>query len=279
LIRPRPTGLAAALGLLLACREPGPAAQAAGVPRRVVTLAPNLTEIVYALGAGDRLVGVSEYSDYPEAARAIPRVGGLEVDAEKVAALHPDLVLAVAEGNAQGTVRALQAAGLPVTVTPSGSLDAVLESIRIVADRLGRGEDGRRLAGKLSRRRAAVRARATQGRHPTALLLVWPDPPQGAGAKTFLDDVLTEAGAVNLLADRTGWPVLSKEYVATVAVDVLVVPESSEAREAWAKAFAGGALSVGPVSRARRVSLNEAALTRPGPRVFDMLEKLSEALR
>src|SRR5215467_5493834 len=124
--------------LELACRGPErPSAPKAGAPRRVVTLAPNLTEIVFALGAGDRLVGVSEYSDYPEAARKIPRVGGLEVDAEKVAALKPDLVLAIAEGNAQGPVRALEAAGVPVAVVASGSLDAVLEAIRAVGDRLG----------------------------------------------------------------------------------------------------------------------------------------------
>src|SRR5215470_16207350 len=130
--------------LPFACRgHERPLAPAAGAPRRVVTLAPNLTEIVFALGAGDRLVGVSEYSDYPEAARAIPRVGGLEVDPERVAALRPDLVLAIAEGNAQGAVRALQATGLPVTVTPSGSLDAVLQSVRLVAERLGIPDEGR----------------------------------------------------------------------------------------------------------------------------------------
>jgi iron complex transport system substrate-binding protein len=272
---------ALAAGLLLACRrEPEPPVPAAGAPRRVVTLAPNLTEIVFALGAGDRLVGVSEYSDHPEAARSIPRVGGLEVDAEKVAALHPDLVLAIAEGNAQGTVRALEAAGLPVTVTPSASLDAVLESIRIVADRLGRPQEGRRLAGELSRRRDAVRSEvAGRNRRPRALLLVWPDPPQAAGGQTFLNDVLTEAGAENLVADRRGWPVLSREYVATAPVELLVTPESAQARSAWAAAFGGGALSTGPISRARRVSLDEAALTRPGPRVFDMLERLAEATR
>src|SRR5215468_10150725 len=90
-------GLAAMAVLAVACRRPPAAHEAPGDrPRRVVALAPNLTEIVFALGAGDRLVGVSEYSDYPEAARTIPRVGGLEVDAEKVAALKRDLVLAIA---------------------------------------------------------------------------------------------------------------------------------------------------------------------------------------
>ena len=215
------------------------AAQASdgGGPRRIVALAPNLTEIVFALGAGDRLVGVSEYSDYPEAARAIPRIGGLEVDPEKVAALSPDLVLAIAEGSGRGAVGALEAAGVPVVIVPSGSLDAVLEAIRIVGQRLGRETESQALVDELSRKRAAVRAQAALAKKPRALLLVWPDPPQAAGAGTFLDDVLREAGGENLVAARRGWPMLSKEYLATADVDVLVVPDSAETRPAYARAF------------------------------------------
>ena len=256
---------------------PGPALG----PRRIVTLAPNLTEIVFALGAGDRLVGVSEYSDYPEAARAIPRVGGLEVDPERVAALSPELVLAIAEGSGRGAVGALQAAGVPVVVVPSGSLDAVLEAIRIVGQRLGREAEAQALVDELSRKRDAVRARAAAAKRPRAraFLLVWPDPPQAAGAGTFLDDVLHEAGGDNVVAERRGWPLLSKEYLATADVDVLVVPDSAETRPAYERAFSTGPLSRGPIARARVVRLDEAALTRPGPRVFDMLERLSQSLR
>src|SRR5262245_24556871 len=176
--------LLATLGVLGGCRAErhAPAAatpvSASSAPARIVTLAPNLTEIVFALGAGDRLVGVSEYSDFPEAARKIPRVGGLEVDPEKVAALAPDLVLAIAEGSGRGAVGALEAAGVPVVVVPSGSLDAVLEAIRIVGRRLGRESPADALVTELSRKRAAVRERAAASPRPRTLLLVWPDPPQ-----------------------------------------------------------------------------------------------------
>lgn len=244
-----------------------------------MTLAPNLTEIVFALGAGDRLVGVSDHSDYPEAAKSIPRVGGLEVDPEKVAALAPDLVLAIAEGSGRGAVAALQAAGLNVVVVPSGSLDAVLEAIRVAGRSLGREDAARELAASLSARRAAVRARvAGRARRPTALLVVWPAPPQAAGGGTFLDDVLTEAGADNLVHDRKGWPALSLEYLATAEVDVLVLPESAETRPTFDAALASGSLSRGPVARAKAIRLDESALTRPGPRVFDELERLAAAL-
>lgn len=269
--------------VLVGCRGEGPAPAAGRVPKRIVALAPNLTEIVFALGAGDRLVGVSDYSDYPDAARRILRVGGLEVDPEKVVALEPDLVLAIAEGSARGSVRALEAAGLPVLVVPSGSLDAVLQSIRLISDRLGLASAGARLAGRLSERREAARQkaamRAAAGRpRPGTLLLVWPDPPQAAGRGTFLDDLLTEAGADNLAGHLNGWPVLSKEFLATAPVELLVVPDSETTRPAWQRAFEEGPLSRGPVTKARVVRLDESALTRPGPRVFGELERLADAM-
>jgi iron complex transport system substrate-binding protein len=243
-----------------------------------VSLAPNLTEIVFAVGAGDRLVGVSDYSDYPEAARAIPRVGGLEVSAERVVSLSPDLVLATAEGNAKGPVLALAAAGIRVLVVPSGSLDDVLEGIRLVARTLGREEPGERLARSLAARRAAVR-RAAAGRPArAALLLIWPDPPQAAGGGTFLDDVLTEAGARNALAGRPGWPLVSAEWLVTAPLDVLVVPDSEQTRAAYERALSSGPLSRGSVARARVLRVDESILTRPGPRVFDALERLAREL-
>jgi ABC-type Fe3+-hydroxamate transport system substrate-binding protein len=273
-------------GLLLGCREGAhggarpreTTTRASSRPSRVVALAPNLTEIVFALGAGESLVGVSEYSDFPEEARRIPRVGGLEVDAERVAALRPDLVLAMAEGSGRSAVASLEAAGVPVVVVPSGSLEAVLSGIRLVGARLGRSEEAERLTARLAKRRSELSKRIAGRKRPRTLLLVWPDPPQAAGGGTFLDDLLREAGADNLVGDRSGWPVLSPEYVATVPVELLVIPDSEQTRGAYARAFATGALSRGPITRARVVRLDESALTRPGPRVFDMLERLAESL-
>ena len=257
----------------------GAATPATTLPHRVVTLAQNLTEIVFAVGAGESLVGVSDYSDFPPQARSLSRVGGLDVSVERVASLRPDLVLATAEGNARGPVTALSAAGVPVLVVPAGSLDAVLQGIRLVGERLGRGKDAENLAERLSRRRQAVRE-SLSGRHrPRAVLLVWPDPPQAAGGRTFLNDVLTEAGAENLLAGRPGWPLVSPEWLATAPIEVLVVPDSEQTRPAYERAFAAGPLSRGTVGRVRVVRVEESALTRPGPRVFDALEQLARELR
>jgi iron complex transport system substrate-binding protein len=251
---------------------------ASSTPARIVTLAPNLTEIVFALGAGGSLVGVSDRSDHPEAARAIPRVGGLEVSAERVTSLRPDLVLATREGNTSGPVSALQSAGVPVLVVPAGSLDDVLSGIRLVAERLGRKDAGESLVAELERRRQAARALAAGGRRPRAILLIWPEPPQAAGGGTFLNDVLTEAGAENVMADRPGWPLVSPEYLAATPVDVLVLPESEGNRAVYERALREGVLSRGAAKQARLVRVDESALTRPGPRVFEALEELARAL-
>jgi len=243
-----------------------------------VTLAPNLTEIVFALGAQDRLLAVSDFSDYPAAARRLPRVGGLETSAERIGSLRPDLVLASRDGNARGVVQALEASGIPVLTVSGESLDAVLDGIRSVGRRLGRGEEGDRLAAALERRREQIRRSVAGLPRPAAVLLVWPDPPQAAGAGTFLSDVLTEAGARNLLGDRAGWPVVSAEFLATAPIEALVLPASAQTRGVYERARASGALSRGTVARARVIWLDEASLTRPGPRVFEALESLARAL-
>lgn len=272
---------AAALGAARCGRHPSlsPGRAPARAATRVVALAPNLTEIVFALGAGASLVGVSDFSDFPGAARSVPRVGGLEVSAERVASLTPDLVLATAEGgNRKGVVSALEASGVPVLVVPGGSLDDVLSGIELVGRRLGREAEARRLTRSLRDRREAVRRSLSSRPRPRAVLLVWPDPPSAAGGGTFLDDVLREAGAQNLISGRPGWPVLSAEWLATASIEVAVVPDSPGNRPVFDRAFSAGALSRGSIRAARLIRLDESSLTRPGPRVFDALEQLARGL-
>ena len=272
--------LFAAAGLVRCARKSDPAPPGSAAPaKRVVSLAPNLTEIAFAVGAGDRLVGVSDFSDFPPEAKSIPRVGGFDASAEKIASLSPDLVLANGDaGAAKGAASALQAAGVPVLAVPTGSLDQVLAAIRTIGARLGRSEQAGRIAAALAERRAAVRRSAGSRRKAGAILLVWPEPPQAAGAGTFLDDVVTEAGGRNLLADRPGWPVLSAEWLATAPIEVTVIPDSPANRAVYDRAFASGPLSRGSVARSRVVRVEEAVLTRPGPRVFDALEILAREL-
>jgi iron complex transport system substrate-binding protein len=243
----------------------------------VIALAPNLTEIVFALGAGDRLVGVSARSDYPAAAAGLPVVGGLVPDLEKVVSLRPDLVLATTEGNSKASVEILARRGIEVLATSAPDLSGVIGSIRAIAVRLGLSEAGERLASALERRREAVRHRHRRGGRPSAVLLIWPSPPQAAGTGTFAGDILTTAGARNCVA-RRGWPVLSPEFLIAADCTAVVYPVEKDTRETYARAFRDGPLSgMRAVRAARVVGIDGDRLTRPGPRAFDALEELAAA--
>ena len=256
----------------------GPAPEAPGaLPRRVIALAPNLTEIVFALGAGDRLVGVSERSDYPPAAAAIPVVGGVTPDLERIVSLRPDLVLATSEGNSPATVEILVRQGIPVLATSAPDLSGVIASIRAVAGRLGLRETGERLALALESRREAVRHRARRGKSPSAVLLIWPAPPQAAGAGTFGGDIVSTAGGENCVP-RQGWPVLSPEFLVEADCSVIVYPREPGTRATFERAFRDGPLSrMAAVRAGRVVGIDGDRLTRPGPRAFDALEDLAAA--
>jgi iron complex transport system substrate-binding protein len=269
------TGRVAALFSLLAALTSG--ARAASGPRRIVALAPNLTEIVFALGAGNRLVGVSEHSDFPPAAASISVVGGLTPDLEKIVSLRPDLVLATTEGNSPATVALLARQGVPVLTTSAPDLEGVIVSIRTIGSRLGLMRAAQSLAASLEARRRTV-LRRPHAAAPSAILLIWPSPPQAAGPRTFADDLLRTAGSRNCIG-RPGWPVLSPEFLVQTDCSVIVYPMEKDTRETFARAFHDGPLSAMKAVRAGRiVGIDGDRLTRPGPRAFDALEDLAAAL-
>ncbi|MGH9441042.1 MAG: ABC transporter substrate-binding protein [Thermoanaerobaculia bacterium] len=243
----------------------------------MVTLAPNLTEIVFALGAGGVLVGVSSHSDFPREALALPTVGGLTPDLERIVSLRPDLVLATTEGNSRTTVELLERQGIPVLTTSAPNLRGVLQSIRTIGSRLGRADRGKSLAESLERRLEAAEARS-RGRAPVrAILLVWPSPPQAAGRGTFGADLLREAGGADCV-DRPGWPVVSLEFLVTSACRAVVYPAEDATRTIFLKAFRAGPLSrMAAVREGRLIPVDADVLTRPGPRSLDALERLASA--
>jgi iron complex transport system substrate-binding protein len=251
-------------------------------PRRIVSLAPSNTEILCALDLGPRLVGVDDDSDHPAAVRALPRVGrDLQIDADRVAALAPDLVLAsLSVPGMERNIAALRERGLPfLTLAPERLVD-VLADIRLVGETCGAGRAAAALLADLERRVAAVRA-ATAALPPAARPGVhwewWPRPAVVPGRRSWITDLLALAGARNLYgtADRTS---LVVEDAAVRAADPavavvcwcgarrLVAPEKIAARPGWA--------GVRAVREGRLYVLLEASFGRPGPRLIDGLELL-----
>ncbi|HYN42452.1 MAG TPA: helical backbone metal receptor, partial [Thermoanaerobaculia bacterium] len=179
----------------------------------------------------------------------------------------------------------LASLGVRVVVTDATSLDGVFEDIRKVGSALGATAEATRLVAQLKGRTLAAQARSTARRgpvHPSALALIWPDPPVVAGRATFIGDLLHRAGLANVVPGTAGeWPRVSFETLVEWNPRVLVRPETAENGAAFGAAFAPGSRwRLLPAAREGRVVVLPGAwLERPGPRLVDALEALVEKLR
>ena len=242
-------------------------------PRRVVSLAPSLTDTVLALGKRGVLAGVTRYDDAPEVA-SLPRVGGfLDPSPEAVVALRPDLVLWITDGGALPLVERIAAVGIPVLAIPVVSVADVLACARTVGEALGDGAGGERLARSLSDVVEAARHRAAAGPRPRVLFVVGRDPLVVAGPGSYPDELLRLAGGENVVRGGPAWPVYPIERA--VADDPALVIDAAvlEAPEGIRRLEAVPAVRRGAVYR-----LGDDAALRPGPRLGRALEDLQRAL-
>lgn len=246
-----------------------------GPVRRVVALAPDVTEICFALGVGDRLVAVPPTADYPEEARRLPHIDPGNI--ESILAHRPDLVLATTAGNDPRIVGRLTDLGVrSFTVDPT-SLRRVAESFLLVSEALGVAARGRELEQTFSSRVARARANAATLPPRTAVFVVWWQPFMVAGQGTFQNDVLNAAGFANLAPGGAGrYPRINPELLLDPRLDTVVVPDEFELRAGY------GGLVREPVGR-RLISgdvqvlwLTADPALRPGPRLVEALEQLVE---
>jgi iron complex transport system substrate-binding protein len=271
---------AAALLAAASCaRAPSPPPPAApAVPRRIVSLAPSITETLFALGAGERLVGVTAYCDYPPEAAGLPRIGGYDTpNVEVIAALAPDLVIAPAEGTLAAPVAALRRLGLRVEAVEVKSLDDLFAAVARVGALAGREDAGRALAAGLRARADAVRRAVRERPRARALLVLDHDPTIAAARGTFGDALLEAAGAANVAAGATSpYPQLSAESILGLAPEVIV--DASMAADEPALREARARARWARLPAARVVAIEPDLLVRPGPRLVDGLERLARAL-
>ena len=280
----RPRGsrgtLSGRLGLLslgLALLTPPVPTRLAAPPRRIVALAPSAAEILFALGAGPRVVGVPDFAaDLPEAAGKT-RVGGFAPDLERVVSLAPDLVVVSKDGTDRAAFERLEALGLPVVVTAGTTLDGVLQDVTRVGHALGEDERAASLVASLKRRIAAAEALGRLRTRSRAVALIWPDPPVVAGEGTFVGDVLSRAGFSNVVPKSAGdWPRVSFATLASWNPDHVVRPDTPENSGAFARAFADARWRLVPAVREGRIVVMPGGLLeRPGPRLVEALERLA----
>jgi len=277
-------GAAAPTAAAPAVARPGSAGSSGGPPLRILSLAPNLTEILFAMGLGGAVVGRSTQCTYPPEALAVPAVGDTTgLDLEAVIRARPTLAFALTRR--AEAVRRLEGLGIRVVAVEADRMDQLRRAIETIGRETGRPEAARRLWTRMEADLAEVRRRVAGLPRPRTLfalpMAVGSSRILVAGRGTFVDDLLRAAGAENAYPDRADWPTLGPQQVVALAPEVVIVnaagpgpPDRLEViRRGWAALE-----SVPAVRRGRVHILTDAYLSIPGPRVGLAARRLAETI-
>lgn len=252
----------------------------AAPPTRIVSLVPSVTELVFALGAQDRLVGVTDYCDFPPEARQKPSVGGMVAPGlETIVALRPDLVVATDSGNRQETFDQLRRLGIAVYLVRANRFDDVMQVATRVGQLVGREAAAAALTGRLQARVDAL-TRAVRWRpRPRVLYVLWPEPLIVPGRDSIVTELIRLAGGESITAtEPSDYPRFSMEAAVVRAPEVIVLARHGTGsgplpRDKWE------ALNQLPAVQARRVhAVDGNLLHRYGPRIVDGLAHLARLL-
>ncbi len=252
-------------------------------PSRIVSLVPSVTEIVFALGGDDRLVGRTDYCDFPAAARSKPSVGGMvNPSLETLVALKPDLVVATDEGNREETFLQLRRLGIPTYLVHADRIAEMLDLIARVGVLTGRETAVPALSADIRRNIDAVRRAVAPYPRPRVLYVLWPEPLIVPGRASMLTELIELAGGESITArEGEAYPRFSLEAAVARAPEVIILADHSSGAstaghaspERWQR------LTSVPAVRAGRVrSVDLSVLHRYGPRVPEGLETLARII-
>jgi iron complex transport system substrate-binding protein len=249
-------------------------------PRRLVSIAPSVTETLYEMGLGKYVVGDTDYCDVPPQAKTIPHIGGvINPSLERIVALRPDLVLGTDEANRRETADQLQRLGIPLYGVTAHTLDGTLESLQDLGRVLDWEQPTEKLVASLRARVAVVDRQVQRKPRPKVLFVVQYRPLITAGRSTFISNVIQRAGGVSISDDmKTEWPRMGLEDVLSRAPDVILFPRTED--------FAPGLdefqnlpgwrdLAAVKNHRVYFVSQN---IERPSPSLVDALEEVADIL-
>jgi len=246
---------------------------------RFVSLAPSLTEIVYAIGAGDGLVGRTTYCNYPPEAQRVEAVGDtLKPSIERIIALRPQVVFVSTASQLEAFTNELAAHQIAVYVTDSHDLEGVFRSIERIADLLKRRSQAAELLRQLRARVAAVEEKVKLRPPVRVFYQVSDEPLYTIGRDAFITDLIRRAGGISVTADVPGaWPKYSAESALAAKPEAIVLPTGGSMGNA--NSNVASALRGSPaVANGRVYKINDDHLSRPGPRSVDGLEELARAL-
>ena len=252
------------------------------LPEKIVSLAPSNTEILYALGLEDRLVGVTEYCNYPEAAQQKPKIGGYStVDVEKVVAIQPDLILAT-NIHKDEIIPRLERLNFTVLLIAPQSVSEVLDSINLVGLVAGKTEEASHLTGEMEERIRAVtdKTSALPGeQRPRVFYVLWYDPISTVGAGTRINDLIVKAGGSNIAGDLPGYPDMSLEVVISKNPQVIIADVGHGTNEELNYQYAlteERFKDIDARRNSRVYKINSDLVSRPSPRIIEGLEALAK---
>jgi iron complex transport system substrate-binding protein len=245
-------------------------------PQRLVSLAPSVTETLFALGFGDRLVGVTTYCDYPVEARKLPKIGNfMSPSLEAILAKQPDFVIGVSSATDPAKAREMERLGLKVTLISLASVSDILSSIKSIARLLGNPDAGAKLAHDITVKFDQIRRRVAPAPRRSVLMAVGLRPLVAVGGKNFIDELIRLAGGENIAGDAPQpWLNLPDEYVVAKAPQVII--EAGMGSERGPSGTNWEDLQSIPAVRERRVyAYPSDKILRPGPRVAEGLEEIA----
>lgn len=199
-------------------------------PKRIVAFAPSITEIVFSLGQGDRLVGVTAFNNFPLEAASLPKIGThISLDLEKIVSLNPDLCIGIKEGNPSDTIHRLNALNIPVYIVDPKNFNTVMKSISDIGNLLNCQDNAASLLKDMTARIQAVKTKVSKAKHrPGVFFQINIDPIVSAGSSTFIHELIELAGGRNLAAGAVTYPRFSKEKVLFMMPEIIII--SSMAR-------------------------------------------------
>jgi cobalamin transport system substrate-binding protein len=246
---------------------------------RIVSLAPNLTEIVYAVGAGDRLVGRTSYCDYPPQAKSVTEIGDtMHPSIERIIALKPQIVLVSTASQLESFTRQLDDQKIAVYVTNPKNLDEIFLSIERLGELFGTSETAKKLATELRTRTEKVEAVVASAKPVRVFYQVSEQPLYTIGRDAYLTDLIRRAGGVSVTGGvATAFPRYSDEAALASKPDAIILPSGGSMGNA--NSTVASALKNSPAVMNNRVyKINDDHLSRPGPRLVDGLEEMARAL-
>ena len=250
-------------------------------PQRVVSLAPSITEIVFALDQGHRLQGVTTYSDFPPEAVKLPKVGSyVHLDLEKIVALKPDLCIAIKDGNPRVIAQRLESLKIPVYAVDPNNLETIMKTVLEIGTLLNAKGRANQLVQNMDLRIQKVKSLVAKATHrPRVFFQIGVTPIVSVGTRTFIHELIVKAGGTNLAAGPVPYPRFSREKVLALSPEIIII--TSMARSAiFEKVKAEwGKWPNMPAVQNRRIFVEDSNFfDRPTPRLVDGLELLTRLI-